>query len=283
MELKNILSIINNQEKIFYVYELCEPTGIPFYVGKGKLKRICEHELQSRGKVKIFNNHKCNIIRKIWAKRKQVDYRVVLFTNDEKFAFDKEKELINFYGRVDNDTGILSNLSDGGEGQTGFVFSDEILEKLSLASKGKNNPMYGKKGELAPGWGRKHTEKEKRKMSEAMKGKNKDPLPEERKKRISMSMKGKNTWSKGRRHSEEAKRKISEATSGERNPLWGKPRSKEVREKIRLKLTGRKVTSEITKKKMSIASKGRIPWNKGLPSCNRGKHWSKEVKKFLIM
>lgn len=48
----------------------------------------------------------------------------------------------------------------------------EAIEKISEASKGENNPMYGKKGVLSPNYGKTFTEEHKKKISESHKGKN---------------------------------------------------------------------------------------------------------------
>lgn len=59
---------------------------------------------------------------------------------------------------------------------TGREFSDEQKKNMSLAKRGKKNPMYGtvspnagKFGEEHPRWGTKHSEETKRKLSEAAK------------------------------------------------------------------------------------------------------------------
>lgn len=63
----------------------------------------------------------------------------------------KEIELISKYGRINNKTGILVNLTDGGDGCEGLVHSLESKLKMSKVriekgvAKGSNNPMYGKK------------------------------------------------------------------------------------------------------------------------------------------
>lgn len=98
--------------------------------------------------------------------------------------------------------------------------SDETIEKLakdydaamkeateahSNAMKGENNPMYGKH----------HSERTKKKLSEAAKGRpgsNKGKkFSEEHKKKIGDSKKG-NNYFLGKHHSVESKKKMSDAT-----------------------------------------------------------------------
>ena len=109
-----------------------------------------------------------------------------------------------------------------------------------------------------------------------------------------------------RKMSEETKRKISikrklflkehlENIRGENNPFYGKHHTEESKMKNRLAHLGKK-PSEETRKKMSIAFKGRkITWGDKLSesrkrlfregkikSWNKGKHWSKEMVKKIL-
>jgi hypothetical protein len=72
--------------------------------------------------------------------------KIVLETNNENEAFNKEKELIKLYGRRDLKTGSLTNLTAGGDGGAGRVWAKESLEKIknTFLAKGKY-PMSGKK------------------------------------------------------------------------------------------------------------------------------------------
>ena len=79
---------------------------------------------------------------------------------------------------------------------------------------GKDNPMFG----------RKHTEEEKKKMSERMKGK----------------FVGKNHPFYGRHHTEEAKRNQSEKMKGRKPWNTGKPLSKATKRKISKAMNGGK-------------------------------------------
>ena len=92
------------------------------------------------------------------------------------------------------------NITPGGQGgalHKGMHHSEKTKKKISEAMKGKNNPRYGK-----PAWNRgKHlSEETKRKLSEAKKGKNK----------------GRPSPRKGTHLSEETKRKMSESWKGKR-------------------------------------------------------------------
>lgn len=84
----------------------------------------------------------------------------------------KEQELIKQYNTMDSNYGY--NLCEGGNLTFGYHHTKISKEKMSMAKKGiykgKNNPMYGKSGVLAPMYGKHLTEEHKRKISEAKKG-----------------------------------------------------------------------------------------------------------------
>ena len=128
-----------------------------------------------------------------------------------------EIDLIDKYGRKDLGTGTLCNLTNGGDGTSGIVFSDETKRKMSESAKGKTASQETRKkiselntGEKHPFFGKTHSDETKRKMSESAKGKTSEQNPmfgrkhsDETRRKISESKKGKT-------HSEETRRKISE-------------------------------------------------------------------------
>jgi hypothetical protein len=88
----------------------------------------------------------------------------------------------------------------------------------------------------------------------------------EAKQQMSDKHKGKITWMKGKHHTRESKKILSEKSKllvGDKNHFFGKCHTTESKEKNRLAHLG-KQTSEETKRKISKANKGKIPWNKGL-------------------
>ena len=103
----------------FYVYVLARPNGTPFYVGKGRGRRVYDHENEAR---KGHKCHKCSVIRKIWRYGGQVQRYIVFTTDDEQEALAYEVDLIALYGRR-----TLCNLTDGGDSPT---VTDETRAKM---------------------------------------------------------------------------------------------------------------------------------------------------------
>lgn len=238
MTAKEISLLISENIGMFYVYALKRPNGQPFYIGKGSCRdRFQRHETHVREAKaqKSKNNHKINIIRKIWREGENVKYEIMGLFDDEISAFNEEERLIKFYGRIDKKTGILCNHSDGGDGNAGGLVSEETRRKLSDALKGK------------PGW-------------------NKGiPCSDEIKKLLSAKLKGRVSPSKGMTRTPEQNKKTSDSLKGRPKP-WqmGRKLSQETRRKLSESHKG-KVFSLETRKKMSDSNKGQIPWTKGKP------------------
>lgn len=219
-------------ENRFYVYILRRPDkvdpfdegrGCPFYIGKGCNGRKRKHYLEAKellGKTGI-KNYKISIIHLLWKHGLNYEIEVVQRKLVELEAFDLECALISKYGRKDNGTGILANLTNGGEGPSGccsrekgvYHHSEETRRKISIAVQGKtyNQGMKGKK----------HSEDTKHKMSKVRKGKIKTL---EHCHNLSISLKGKTRTDevkkaqserqKGRKLTIEWRRKIAEAGKG---------------------------------------------------------------------
>lgn len=100
---------------VFYVYILARPDGRPFYVGKGAGDRIYRHERKARSGCPC---HKCCVIRKIWRSGGEVQRYTVFTTENEQEAFAYEIAQIALIGRKN-----LTNLTDGGEGSSGFTYT----------------------------------------------------------------------------------------------------------------------------------------------------------------
>lgn len=118
---------------------------------------------------------------------------------------EKEKEFIKLYGRIACGTGVLCNLTDGGDGSVGVIVSEETRRKQSEAHKGKKYEISEE-------------------FRQYLIKRNKNGLTEETKEKLRVAM-------TGRKHTQETKDKMSFDRSGEKHPLFGKSPSKETREK----------------------------------------------------
>jgi hypothetical protein len=137
----------------------------PFYIGISN-----SNKSYYRADKKDRNN--------LWSKiTSKTKYIVEILLDDLSWeqACEKEKEFIKLYGRINNNTGILTNLTDGGEGVLGYTFSEEQRKKLSESHKGKPNNQLG----------RTHSEESRKKMSFAQK--NKKPITEETRQRMRLA------------------------------------------------------------------------------------------------
>jgi molecular chaperone DnaK (HSP70) len=225
----------------YYTYAYLREDRTPYYIGKGTRSRI------------YSTNRRVHPPKD----RSRIIYLKQNLTEEE--AFRHEIYMIDVFGRIDLGTGILHNRTDGGDGVSGYIPSEETRKRMSDVHKGENHHMYGKT----------HSEETRRKIGEGNKNK---ILTEETKKRMSESQKGHTVSEETRiklseaskNPSEETRRKRSEAQKGEKNHNYGKTASEESRKKMS---DASKNPSEETRRKLSEASKGRKWWNDGCGNC----------------
>lgn len=148
------------------IYKIINKVNNKFYIGKSVNSaqiRFSQH-IHAAIKSKKSNNRFYNAIRKYG---KDNFYFEILEQNiPSELLNDKEKLWISKLNPHYNST-------IGGEGTSGFKFSneqklkmslnrkgkkhtDETIEKLRLANLGEKNPMYGKIGKNNPFYGKKH-------------------------------------------------------------------------------------------------------------------------------
>lgn len=196
-----------------------------FYVGIGlSEKRAFSSDGRNRLWEKIVNKHGFETI---------VTHLNICWEE----ACSIEKYLISFYGKI-NDGGLLSNITDGGEGVIGVPQTEETRRKRSESMRGENHHFYGKKLSAT------HIQN----MSNGHKGISSGPLSSEQKEKISKAQKG----IKRSPLSEDHKNKISVALKGKIKP----PFSDEHKKKLSIHFSGKSL-SDSTKLKMSEARKGK--------------------------
>lgn len=135
----------------------------PYYIGKGSRDRATS---------------KCRTI------PGPSDSSFIIFVQEgltEAEAFELEKYCIAIYGRIDKGTGILRNLTDGGDGNSGYIPTREMRAKISAANKGryvgrkvsdatKAKISNATKGSRNPRWNKPVSAETRAKMSQAKKG-----------------------------------------------------------------------------------------------------------------
>lgn len=158
---------------IYYIYAYLRLDGTPYYIGKGKGIRAYQKQ-----------NHKVSV-------PKNKSQIIIMETNlTEVGALALERFYIRWYGRKNIGTGILRNLTDGGEGVSGLVLSEESRNKISLGNKGKKQTSKAKEkiskskkgkgiginaGAKHPFYGKTHTLETRERLSRARKGRKYSP------------------------------------------------------------------------------------------------------------
>jgi hypothetical protein len=259
-----------------YVYGEYEFDYEPFYVGKGKENRA--YNLTNRqGMCKTK-------IKSLLGKKLKPIILLIKVCLDEELSFSLEKELIFIIGRQDKNTGPLLNMSEGGDGNAGKIFSEEhrrkkseaqmgiknhrygkvtsveTKQKLSAKLAGTNNPMYGK---IGANKGVSPSEETRKKISQALTGR---IFTEEWKNKISATKKAKKEV-----RSDDFKRRVSEAQKNV-------PKTEEHRQKISQALKNKPKTKEHCLHS-SESHKGQKAWNKGIPHTEETK---KKISEALL-
>lgn len=131
-----------------------------FYIGKGKSNRLHENDSRSQHWHNIVNKHGLHV-------------ELLAKWRTEQEAFDHEKFLISCF----RDLSDICNLTDGGEGCSGYVWTEEQKNKL--------------KGKLPHNTGKSWSNEVKKKLSDSQKGKSRGSHAKEHSEKIAKALAGK--------------------------------------------------------------------------------------------
>ena len=145
---------------IYYVYAYLRKDGTPYYIGKGK---------DNRAYAKNHRSFPKDLSRIVFLERNLTEIG----------ALALERRYITWYGRKDQKTGSLINLTDGGESTSGWTMPPEVKQKISQT----------KKGSVPWNAGKKHSDETRQKLVEARK--KRGPVSEETRRKLSESHKNK--------------------------------------------------------------------------------------------
>ncbi len=122
----------------YYVYgHYVSGSNEPFYIGKGKEQRawVTQHR---------------NFLWKEVVAEHRYEVRIIQDNMNETDALLLETELIEKYGRIDLDTGILVNMTEGGNGGMGMLMTEEYRQNLANSARKRwNSPQYKEKQSVA--------------------------------------------------------------------------------------------------------------------------------------
>lgn len=204
------------------VYSITNLVDGKVYIGSAKEFKARAHSHRSQlRKSKHHNRHLQNAFNKYGEENFVFEVLEVVIGDRSVYSQVEQKYIDQYLENWDK----CYNLDTSAVTKPRRVFSKDpevTRAKLSKASSGENNPMYGTVGELSPNWGKKHSEETRAKISKAHAGKN--------------------TRGRGWKHSEETKAKIRAAHKG-------KKLSEEHRRKLSESHKGQKPSQETLEKR----------------------------------
>ena len=233
----------SNRTTFFHTYMWLRVDGTPYYVGKGSYQD------------RAYSAHRLNV-----GEPPPPDRIIIQEFPSEADALAAEVFLIAYYGRKDLGTGILINMTDGGEGTCGHIQTAEQIEKRTAQIRGENNPNFGKT------W----SAEVKQRMSEGRKGKGTGARAASVGQKISVARKALFASGAIKMHDQ----------SGEKSYWFGKQMSAESNEKRRATQLGKRTGADNPAfgkhpTEETLAKMRASHWNN--PPSWAGKHHSEET------
>jgi group I intron endonuclease len=178
-----------------FIYKITSPNG-KIYIGQTINFRNRKYYYKSgnfKKQTKLYNN----ILFYDWSPIDTIEIiEECLCGENKKYLNEREIFWISYYDSFRS--GL--NCNEGGEGNLGYSFSDEVKEKMSISKKGVKHPEWRNIQKSEYTKGRKHSDDSKEKMSRVKK----------------------------ERMNDEIKKKISNGLLGNKNGLGNKGNSKKV-------------------------------------------------------
>lgn len=271
----------------FYVGETGTEDRWLFHLGEAK-KFIEQKKSQKWIGKNADNPHKTRTIMKILEAGLEPKIEKVMENVDEKTSKAEEIRLIAYHGRADKGLGYLTNMTDGGDGCSGIIWTEESRQKLSKTIKGRKKTKEhlrkisdGNKGKVGSNRGKKFSKEWCDNMSKALKGCEGRKKTQEEKDKISIKIKEFNNSEEGKRIRKEAGKKAGLKQKGKkikpesiaksiktRRENGNNKHSESTKEKCRQKTIDYWDSLEGQKQKEKMRDK--IPLNKGKKCYNNG-------------
>lgn len=143
----------------------------PFYIGIGTKQKRNHNSFESEYKRAFEKNRKESYIWNNIVSKTEYVIEIMLESNNYEFIKQKEIEFITLYGRINKETGILANMTDGGDGLINYVRSIEWSKKHSEFMIGRKQSKKTIEKRAVSRKGYIHSEETKLKISKSHKGK----------------------------------------------------------------------------------------------------------------